>query len=160
MPFGPVRTADLSRGWNLILVNGDYRIPNNYQNEVELTTLSNGKQVDSRIYPDLQVMFDDARAEGLQLFVREGYRTREEQQQLLDDKIAAYLNEGYTRQEAERLAKEWVAVPGTSEHEIGIAVDINADTSVSSKDAVYYVNQCVIGTSMDLSIGIHQIKKR
>ena len=97
MPFGPVRTADLSRGWNLILVNGDYRIPNNYQNEVELTTLSNGKQVDSRIYPDLQVMFDDARAEGLQLFVREGYRTREEQQQLLDDKIAAYLNESVLR---------------------------------------------------------------
>jgi len=137
MPFSPVHTADLSRGWNLILVNGDYRIPNNYQNEIELTTLSNGKQVDSRIYPDLQAMFDDARAEGLQLFVREGYRTREEQQQLLDDKIAAYLNEGYTRQEAERLAKEWVAVPGTSEHEIGIAVDINADTSASSKDAVY-----------------------
>lgn len=137
MSFGPVRTADLSRGWNLILVNGDYRIPNNYQNEIELTTLSNGKQVDSRIYPDLQAMFDDARAEGLQLFVREGYRTRKEQQQLLDDKIAAYLDEGYTRQEAERLAKEWVAVPGTSEHEIGIAVDINADTSASSKDAVY-----------------------
>ena len=41
----------------------------------ELTELSNGKKVDSRIYPELQQMFNDARAEGLALFVREGYRT-------------------------------------------------------------------------------------
>ena len=131
------RTADLSNGWNLILVNSEYRIPDNYQNEIKLTTLSNGKQVDSRIYPELQTMFNDARAAGLQLFVREGYRTRDEQQQLLDEKISAYQSEGYSETEAEKLAKEWVALPGTSEHEIGLAVDINADTSVSAADAVY-----------------------
>ena len=133
----PFRTADLSNGWNLILVNSEYRIPDNYQNEIKLTTLSNGKQVDSRIYPELQTMFNDARAAGLQLFVREGYRTRDEQQQLLDEKISAYQSEGYSETEAEKLAKEWVALPGTSEHEIGLAVDINADTSVSAADAVY-----------------------
>ena len=43
------READTSFGWNLILVNYDYRIPRNY--EVELTELSNGEKVDSRIYP-------------------------------------------------------------------------------------------------------------
>ncbi|MFR8277562.1 MAG: D-alanyl-D-alanine carboxypeptidase family protein [Blautia wexlerae] len=58
---------------------------NNYQ--VELTELSNGKKVDSRIYPELQQMFNDARAEGLALFVREGYRTTEEQQKIMDEKI-------------------------------------------------------------------------
>ena len=118
-------------------MNSEYRIPDNYQNEIKLTTLSNGKQVDSRIYPELQTMFNDARAAGLQLFVREGYRTRDEQQQLLDEKISAYQSEGYSETEAEKLAKEWVALPGTSEHEIGLAVDINADTSVSAADAVY-----------------------
>lgn len=35
----------------------------------------------SRIYPYLQSMFDDARAEGLQLFVAAGYRTEEIQSQ-------------------------------------------------------------------------------
>ena len=30
-----------------------------------------------------------------------------------------------------------MAVPGTSEHQLGLSVDINADTSVCSKDAVY-----------------------
>lgn len=133
--FNAYSIADESRGWNLILVNQDNHIPENY--EVTLTTLSNGEQVDSRIYPDLQAMFDDARAAGLQLFVREGYRTKEEQQEILDEKIEAYRNEGKSKSEAEKLAKEWVAVPGTSEHQLGLAVDINADTSVCSKDAVY-----------------------
>lgn len=68
--------ADTSGEWNLIFVDRKHYIPNNYQ--VELTELSNGKKVDSRIYPELQQMFNDARAEGLALFVREGYRTTEE----------------------------------------------------------------------------------
>ena len=55
--------ADTSGEWNLILVDRNHYIPNNYQ--VELTELSNGKKVDSRIYPELQQMFNDARAEGL-----------------------------------------------------------------------------------------------
>lgn len=71
------------------------------------------------------------------LFVREGYRTQEEQQQLLDEKIEAYENEGKSKSEAKKLAEQWVAIPGTSEHQLGIAVDINADTTKSSSDDVY-----------------------
>ncbi len=82
-------------------------------------------------------MFDDARAAGLQLYVRDGYRTAETQQRILDEKIEAYRNEGYSDSEADELAKEWVAVPGTSEHQLGLAVDINADTSQSTSDEVY-----------------------
>ena len=55
--------------------------------------------------------------------VREGYRTAEEQQEILDDKIQSYINQGYSQVKAERTAKEWVALPGTSEHQLGIAVD-------------------------------------
>ena len=127
--------ASEDNGWNLILVNRDSYIPDDYQ--VELTELSNGKKVDSRIYPELQEMFNDARAQGYGLFVREGYRTQEEQQQLLDEKIEAYENEGKSKSEAKKLAEQWVAIPGTSEHQLGIAVDINADTTKSSSDDVY-----------------------
>lgn len=129
------READTSFGWNLILVNDDYCVPRNY--EVELTELSNGEKVDSRIYPQLQQMFDDARAEGLELFVREGYRTTQDQKDIMNERIQQYQDEGYSRGEAKKLAKEYVAEPGTSEHELGIAVDINADTSKCSSDAVY-----------------------
>ncbi len=137
LSFGNIthHVASDDNGWNLILVNCDNYIPADYK--VELTELSNGEKVDSRIYPELQVMFDDARAQGYSLFVREGYRTQGEQLQLLDEKIEAYENEGKSKSEAKKLAEQWVAIPGTSEHQLGIAVDINADTTKSSSDSVY-----------------------
>lgn len=122
---GISRTADESLGWNLMLVNSRYRIPDDYS--VELIRLSNGEQVDSRIYPDLQEMFDDARGAGYSLFVRAGYRSEEDQENLMEDKIEAYRQEGYSQREAEHEAEKWVAKPGTSEHELGLAVDINAE---------------------------------
>lgn len=122
---GISRTADESLGWNLMLVNSRYRIPDDYS--VELIRLSNGEQVDSRIYPDLQEMFDDARGVGYSLFVRAGYRSEEDQEDLMEDKIEAYRQEGYSQREAEHEAEKWVAKPGTSEHELGLAVDINAE---------------------------------
>ena len=125
----------VSEEWNLIVVNAWNELPEDYS--VELTELSNGQKVDSRIYPYLQEMFDVARAEGVYPVVREGYRTEEEQQEILDDKIQTYINQGYSQSRAERTAKEWVALPGTSEHQLGIAVDINADKSKCSNEEVY-----------------------
>ena len=70
MPFlGSIthHIASEDNGWNLILVNRDNYIPADYK--VQLTELSNGKKVDSRIYPELQEMFDDARAQGYYRYV-------------------------------------------------------------------------------------------
>lgn len=92
--------ADTSGEWNLILVDRNHYIPNNYQ--VELTELSNGKKVDSRIYPELQQMFNDARAEGLALFVREGYRTTEEQQKLWTRKSMNIKNKDILRKKQKK----------------------------------------------------------
>lgn len=124
-----------SEKWNLIVVNRWNEIPEDY--EVTLTELENGEKVDSRIYPDLQAMFDKMREEGLYPFVREGYRTAKEQEELLRDKVQEYRREGYFKARAERLAKSWVALPGTSEHQLGLAVDINADKERSANDEVY-----------------------
>lgn len=124
-----------SEEWNLIVVNCWNEIPEDFS--ISLTELSNGQRVDSRIYPYLQEMFNDMRAEGIYPIVREGYRTAEEQQAILDERIQRYMNEGYSRSRAERTAKEWVAVPGTSEHQLGIAVDINADKTQSTNEEIY-----------------------
>ena len=121
--------------WCLILVNKDNPVPEDY--EVKLTDLTNGNQVDSRIYPKLQEMFDDARSYGMDLFVREGYRTREDQQSIMDNRVEAYEAEGYSEEEAIEFAKQYVAEPGTSEHELGISVDINANNDVSDDDTIY-----------------------
>ena len=105
-------------------MNASHSVPENY--EISLLELSNGQRIDERIYPDLQDMFDDARSAGVWPTVREGYRSREMQEQVMEDKVAEYIAQGYSRQAAKERAGELVAVPGTSEHELGLAVDINA----------------------------------
>lgn len=121
--------------WYLILVNKEHPIPQNYS--VDLITLSNGEKVDARIYPELQQMFDDARANGLGLFVASGYRNSNQQRMLFEERVNAYLAQGLSKKSARATALLWVAAPGTSEHELGIAVDINADPTISTGTSVY-----------------------
>ena len=121
--------------WNLILVNQGNPLPEAFS--IQFTELSNGQRVDSRIYPELQAMFDAARASGIYPFVRDGYRTHEEQIELFEDKVMSFMQDGYNRKKAEKLAKDWVAIPGTSEHELGLAVDINAERVLSENADVY-----------------------
>lgn len=121
--------------WSLILVNRWNVIPDDYA--VDLTKLSNGASVDVRIYPALQEMFDAARDEGVYPIVASGYRTSEKQQRLMDEKIADYEAGGYSAADAKTAAEAWVAIPGTSEHQLGIAVDINADGIHSTGEEVY-----------------------
>lgn len=122
--------------WMLTLVNATHTIPDDAI-PTDLTDLFNGEQVDSRIYPDLQQMFDDARAQGVYPLVNEGYRTHARQQELMDQQVDAYIAEGYDGETARQLAEAWVAAPGTSEHELGLAVDIVADTEKCANETVY-----------------------
>ena len=107
-PFAPgVAQAKYSpSSWSLIVVNRWNRIPGDYP-APKLTRLSNGESVDSRIYPDLQRMFDDMRAAGLHPEVTSAYRTEAVQRQLLDEKIFLYQNEGASKEEARRQASQW-----------------------------------------------------
>lgn len=124
-----------NQDWELLLVNQSHPIPKNY--EVTLKKLSNGQMIDQRIYSPLQKMFDAARKEGVYSIVVSGYRSAKEQQKILDEKKSAYLAEGYSEKQAKEKAEQWVAVPGTSEHQLGIAVDINEDKFHSSSTEVY-----------------------
>lgn len=126
---------DTEEEWCLILVNKEHSIPEDYA--VELVELSNGQCVDRRIYPALQEMFDTARSEGIYPVVASGYRTAKKQQSLMDEKIVSYVVKGYTEREAREKAEIWVAAVGTSEHQLGICVDINADGVHSTGEQVY-----------------------
>ena len=83
--------------------------------------------MDSRIYPQLQKMFDDMRDDGVYPVVASGYRTEQEQQQIYDESMAEYIEKGYSESDAKTETERWVAIPGTSEHQLGLGVDINAD---------------------------------
>ena len=127
--------TEAESGWQLMLVNRDHPLPEDYQ--VELTELANGKSVDSRIYPALQQMFDDARSQGIYPVVASGYRTEADQERIMEEKVQEFQDQGYSREEAQQEARNWVALPGTSEHQLGSAVDINADGIHSYGDEVY-----------------------
>ena len=57
-----------------------------------------------------------------------GYRTQEVQQEMYDDEVNQYKSQGYSDEEAQAEAGKWVAVPGTSEHQLGLAVDVEGAT--------------------------------
>lgn len=123
-------------GWMMLLVNSSNVIPDGYA-PTELTELSNGQSVDKRIYPSLQSMFDDARAQGVYPVVSSGYRTAKQQQSEMDDKIQEYIDDGKSEDEARALAATYVAQVGYSEHEAGLAIDIVAKANKSDDDTVW-----------------------
>lgn len=123
-------------GWMMLLVNSSNAIPDGYA-PTELTELSNGQSVDKRIYPSLQRMFDDARAQGVYPVVSSGYRTAKQQQSEMDDKIQEYIDDGKSEDEARTLAATYVAQVGYSEHEAGLAIDIVAKANKSDDDTVW-----------------------
>ena len=74
---------------------------------------------------------------GVYPVIGEAYRTAEEQEEIMQNYISEYLELGYSEEGAKAEAEKWVAKPGTSEHQLGLALDINADTDYSSNETVY-----------------------
>ena len=106
----------------LTLVNPWNPLPEDYA--CTLTSLSNGHSVDERCYPDLQAMLDACREAGLSPVICSSYRTREKQEKLFQNKVERLIAQGYSRENAKTEAAKTVALPGTSEHQLGLAVDI------------------------------------
>lgn len=106
----------------LTLVNFENTIPKDWK--VDLVQLNNGQSVDRRIYDDLIAMLQAAKSEGLNPLICSSYRANEKQEQLYQNKVSEYLSQGYSKVEASDKAAFWVARPGTSEHQLGLAVDI------------------------------------
>lgn len=107
---------------NLILVNPWHKLPPDFS--VDLIELKNGHAVDKRAYSALQTMMDDARSQGLSPLICSSYRTQEKQRELYTRQVKKYMERGYERKKALQEAAKWVARPGTSEHQTGLALDI------------------------------------
>ncbi|MDD6502952.1 MAG: M15 family metallopeptidase, partial [Oscillospiraceae bacterium] len=78
-----------------------------------------------RCADDLMDMLADckARSGGIPV-VCSSYRTQAKQQSLYDNKVKRLMKQGYSYETALTEAAKVVAVPGTSEHQLGLAVDI------------------------------------
>ena len=114
--------AEEAEDWQLVLVNRWNPMPEGYA--PQLTQLINGQAVDERCYPDLQEMMDACRAAGLEPLICSSYRTWQTQEELYGSKVRRLMAEGSGEMTASAEAGTVVAVPGTSEHQLGLAVDI------------------------------------
>lgn len=121
VPPDPAEVEEAS-DWKLLLVNPWNPLPEDFS--VELVKLSGGMQVDKRIQSDLDDMLSACREAGLHPLICSAYRTEAVQTRLYNNKISRLRAAGYSRETALKEAGRWVAVPGTSEHQTGMALDI------------------------------------
>ncbi len=109
--------------WRLVLVNPWNALPETWEPPV-MKELSSGWEVDARCYDDLQEMLGDCRAAGHEALVCSAYRPRELQEELFGNLVQENMDKGLTEEKAREEAAKEVAVPGTSEHQLGLAMDI------------------------------------
>lgn len=110
--------------WKTVLINNEHYLDKEYK--PECVKLSNGEKVSKRIYPHLQLMFDDARRQGISITVGSGYRSWEEQNALWEKEMNRLDEMGLSLHDAIERGELAVQRPGMSEHQTGLAVDINS----------------------------------
>ena len=114
------------------LVNKYNTLPDNYEID-DLVTLDKeyskrGEKIREVAYNDLKNMFDKAREDGLKLNVVSGFRTNNKQNTLFTNSVK---NNGVEH------ALLYSAKAGHSEHQLGLAIDINS-VNESFKDTEEY----------------------
>lgn len=110
--------------WRLTLVNYENKLPEDF--EIELSNIDSVRQFDKRAIGELTQMLQDLKKNGIyNVWVQSAYRSIKYQEGLFNDKINTYMKQGKTREDAEKLTLQTINRPGTSEHNLGLAVDFN-----------------------------------
>lgn len=116
-----------SQGQRVLLVNPWNALPADYQPElVRLSDSISSKEifVEKSCLAALEKMIADCNSQCPSVCVISGHRTNDYQKGLYNRKVNYYLEQGYSEADAKIEAAKVVAVPGTSEHQLGLAVDI------------------------------------
>lgn len=108
--------------WNLVLVNGSHPMEEGYV--PELMELEKGSSIDARIADAAKQMLADAKQEGLHIVVCSAYRSVQRQEQVFGDSMKDRVKAGMSYWEAYEETVLNVAKPGTSEHALGLALDL------------------------------------
>ncbi len=118
--------------WYMMLVNPDNSVSKEFIDSVELKTIAkayrgtkeSAKYLDTRVIEHYEAMCKAASDDGIALWACSAYRDYEYQQGLFNNRVARFKNQGLSDSEAKVEAAKVVAIPGTSEHHLGLAVDI------------------------------------
>ena len=114
-------------GIPILLVNPWNPIPDDYEPdlvELSLAVSVEGSQVDRSCYDALMAMINDCNREKPTVCVVSSYRSTQQQTESYERKVNYYKGLGYSEEDAKKEAATVIAIPGTSEHELGLAVDI------------------------------------
>ena len=128
---------------NLLLVNGENPLPEDYDYEGNLVKLESKyicgslNQVKAPIYPYLTAMLEAAWKDGVNLKVLSPYRSYATQKRLFNNKVQRVIDGGTPAERAEDVAATVVARPGTSEHHTGLAIDFNSVEDSFEQTAMY-----------------------
>lgn len=114
--------------WKLVLINKQHPIPDNYEFSLgNIKTVKGTMKCDERIIDELLSMMQAAKKDGITLAVCSPYRDLNYQEVLFNRKIEAYMKKGMSYMDAYIISSKAVTVPGASEHQIGLAIDIVSD---------------------------------
>lgn len=124
-PLPDLEDPPQGEDWAVVLVNASHPMG---QEEAppQLVPVAEGSpyRVDSRILEPFQQMAAAAQAEGVSLLVCSAYRPYSSQQRNFENSVAAYLAQGYSQEQAVATTAAYIAYPGQSEHQTGLALDI------------------------------------
>ncbi len=110
--------------WRLVLVNYDNVLPTDF--EVELASIDKSRKFDARAIGELNQMVKDMKKQRISnIWPQSTYRSIAKQEELFNESVEKYINQGLTQEEAETLTMNFINKPGTSEHNLGLAVDFN-----------------------------------
>lgn len=109
--------------WNLTLVNSGYRIPDSYNPDL-VYVCGTSERLDSKVAKHYEKMFEAAQKDGVYLTPCSGYRSYDLQERNYNNKIAYYESLGYSKEDAAVKAATIIMPPGSSEHNLGYAMDI------------------------------------
>lgn len=117
------------KGVEVILVNALNPIPSYF--EQTLTHVVDYHDVDSRCYDALIRMLSDCEAAGIEYIFNSAYRTLDEQTAILEIRTQEHMKKfGLTFAEGREMALETVAIPNTSEHQLGLSVDLLGEEAI------------------------------
>lgn len=121
-PAAPVAQPDDT--WLLTLVNNNIPLPEDWTANIVVADEATQKELADVAAEAYKQMKAAAQSEGIELILSSGYRSVEYQQELFDNQKQKWLDKKKSEEEAYKLTKEIVSVPGYSEHNSGLAADI------------------------------------
>ncbi len=107
----------------ILLINSENRLPDGYQ--PFLAEVVDGYYLERQAAHAMKRMICDAACSGIKLRVFSAYRSVAYQCGLFDEDMNRYVKMGYSNDEAYKKTAQSIALPGSSEHNAGLAVDLS-----------------------------------